>query len=91
MPKSKPRQTKKQKVARPRSASQRYQLEPDRKQPRKESPRWYGPALMALMGIGVVTIVANYVFGIEGTARNLYLFIGLGLIALGFIGTTRWR
>jgi len=91
MPKSKARQTKKQKAARPRSASQRYQLEPDRKQPRKESPRWYGPALLAVMAIGVVVIVANYVFGIEGDAKNLYLFIGLGLIAVGFIGTTRWR
>ncbi|MEX1100822.1 MAG: cell division protein CrgA [Actinomycetota bacterium] len=95
MPKSKTHVTRrKQKAARPRSASQRYQLEPNRKQPRRESPRWYGPTLLVLMGLGVVTIVLNYMEVLPGTdqgARNLYLWSGLGLIAVGFIGTTRWR
>jgi hypothetical protein len=95
MPKSKQHaQRRKQKTARPRNASQRYQLEPDRKRAHRESPRWYGPALLVLMGIGVLTIVLNYMQVLPGTdagAKNLYLWAGLGLIAVGFLGTTRWR
>jgi hypothetical protein len=89
MPKSKPRQK-----PRPKQAAKRYQLEPHRKQRRKQSPRWYGPAILSIMGVGVVMIVTNYMQilpGTSGAPRNLYLFGGLGLIALGFLGTTRWR
>jgi hypothetical protein len=89
MPKSKARQKPK-----PRRASERYRLDPDRKQRPKPSPRWYGPLILSIMGIGVVMIVANYMGVLPGTStapRNAYLFGGLGLIALGFLGTTRWR
>jgi hypothetical protein len=86
MPKSKGRQK--------RTVKQRYQLEPARKQKHKESPRWFGPLVLGVMGLGVLTIVANYmglIPGTDRTAENLYLFVGLGLIGLGFIGTTFWR
>jgi hypothetical protein len=89
MPKSKSRGKQ-----RPRRASDRYRLDPDRKQRHKASPRWYGPLILAIMGIGVAMIVANYMGLLPGTSaspRNAYLFGGLALIALGFLGTTRWR
>jgi hypothetical protein len=89
MPKSKSRGKQ-----RPRRASDRYHLDPDRKQRHKASPRWYGPLILTIMGIGVVMIVANYMGLLPGTSaspRNAYLFGGLALIALGFLGTTRWR
>ena len=89
MPKSKARGK-----PRPRRASERYRLDPDRKQRPKPSPRWYGPLILSIMGIGVVMIVANYMGILPGTSaapNNTYLFGGLGLIALGFLGTTRWR
>jgi cell division protein CrgA len=89
MPKSKSRGKQ-----RPRRASDRYRLDPDRKQRHKASPRWYGPLILTIMGIGVVMIVANYMGILPGTSaspRNAYLFGGLALIALGFLGTTRWR
>jgi hypothetical protein len=72
---------------------QRYQLEPARKQKKKSSPRWYGPMVLAVMGLGVIIIVLNYVGEVPGSSgtENGYLFLGLGLIALGFIGTTFWR
>jgi hypothetical protein len=89
MPKSRSRTR-----TRPKRASDRYRLEPDRRRRRGASPRWYGPTILAIMAIGVVMIVLNYMQLLPGTSlspRNAYLFGGLGLIALGFIGTTRWR
>jgi LPXTG-motif cell wall-anchored protein len=43
---------------------------------------------------GVVMIVVNYLGAIPGTggqATNFYLFLGLGLIAAGFLTATQWR
>ena len=54
MPKSKGRQ---------KQRSTRYQLEPQRKKKNRASPRWYGPSMLVLMGIGVVLIVWNYTRG----------------------------
>jgi hypothetical protein len=84
MPKSKSR-TKRQ--------GQRYQLEPARKQKHKSSPRWYGALVLGVMALGVIIIVLNYVGKVpwsNGT-ENSNLFLGLGLILVGFIGTTFWR
>ena len=84
MPKSKGR-TKK--------SGSRYELRPARRQRPKKSPRWYGPAVLGVMAIGVIMIVLNYIGlmpGTGGTASTTYLFVGLGLIALGFVGTTFW-
>jgi hypothetical protein len=50
--------------------------------------------ILGLMGVGVAMIVLNYMGLLPGTefgARNLYLWLGLGLIALGFAGATQWR
>ena len=60
---------------------------------RKASPRWYGPLLLVLMGLGVLMIVLNYIGlipGTDGQADPLYLWVGLGLIGAGFVGTTFW-
>jgi hypothetical protein len=45
------------------------------------------------MFAGVIVIVLNYLGLMPGThgATNLYLFVGLGLIALGFAASTQWR
>jgi hypothetical protein len=89
MPKSRSRQQ-----PRPRRATDRYRLEPDRRRRHRPSPRWYGPLILSVMALGVLMIVLNYMQILPGTSvapRNAYLFGGLGLIALGFLGTTRWR
>jgi hypothetical protein len=83
MPESRSRHKKK---------AQRYQLEPQRKQPPKSSPRWYGPMLLTVMGLGVAMIVLNYMGALlPGAPANAWLWGGLGLIGLGFFGTMYWR
>jgi uncharacterized membrane protein len=56
---------------------------------RKASPRWFGVLVLGLMAIGVGVIVWNYMRP-EG-AQNVFLFSGLGVIALGFALATQWR
>jgi hypothetical protein len=74
---------------RPKTRRTRYQLEPQRRQKTKKSPRWYGPLVLIVMAIGVGVIVWNYLRG--DSASNTYLWVGLGLIAVGFFGTMYWR
>jgi hypothetical protein len=80
MPKSK---------GRPKQRSSRYQLEPQKKKKAKASPRWYGPLMLVLMGIGVFAIVWYDTRGDQ--ASNTVLMGGLGVIAVGFFGITFWR
>ena len=60
----------------------------------KPSPRWFGPSILTVMFAGVIVIVLNYLGlmpGTHGTATNLWLFVGLGMIAAGFLAATQWR
>jgi hypothetical protein len=79
-------------MPRSKSKRRRYQA-PPRKKP-KPSPKWFGATILVLMFAGVIVIVTNYfglIPGTHKTATNLYLFVGLGLIALGFLAATQWR
>ena len=80
MPRSRQRQKR---------STRRYQLTPQRKTRTKSSPKWFGPLVLGLMGIGLAVIVWNYIF--RPQASNGTMFLGLGFIAVGFIGTTFWK
>lgn len=86
MPKSKSRQKKR---------PPRYRAAPQQaKQKHKPSPRWYGPLLIGLMALGVIVIVANYVGlipGSDGNASSVWLWVGLGILGAGFVGTSFWH
>jgi hypothetical protein len=85
MPKSRGRQKKR--TPRYRAVAQ----QPKRRH--RASPRWYGPLLISLMAVGVVVIVLNYmglIPGTGGTASSVWLWVGLGVLGLGFVGTSFW-
>jgi hypothetical protein len=70
-----------------------YVPTPEQKKPRS-SPRWYGATVIGLIFVGVAVIVVNYVGLMPGTGRTfdpIYLWVGLGLILVGFMGTMRLR
>lgn len=78
----------------PKSKAKRRRYQPPPKRKPKPSPKWFGATILALMFAGVIVIVLNYLQVMPGTGRqatNLYLFVGLGLIALGFAASTQWR
>ena len=78
----------------PKSKSKRRRYQPPPRKKPKPSPRWFGASILAVMFAGVIAIVLNYLGvmpGTNGTASNLWLFVGLGLIAVGFLTATQWR
>lgn len=58
---------------------------------KKSSPRWYAALLLGLLLSGMLVVVFNYMNLLPGDANNGYLFLGLGLIAAGFLAATRYR
>jgi Cell division protein CrgA len=80
MPESK---TRKKKGARPQ---QPYRATPSAKK-KPPSPTWYVVTMFGLMGIGVLAVVARYVFQLD----YLVLIGGLVALAAGFLMTTNYR
>ena len=78
----------------PKSKSKRSRYQPPPKKKPKASPPWFGVTILVILLAGVAVIVLNYL-GIDqllpGAPRNLYLWGGLGAIALGFGLATQWR
>ena len=45
------------------------------------------------MALGVAVIVLNYVGlipGTDGTASSVWLWVGIGILGIGFVGTSFW-
>ena len=74
----------------PKSRSKRRRYQPPPKPRPKRSPRWLGPVILVVLFGGVIVIVLKYL-GFLLETSNFYLFLGLGLIALGFVAATRLR
>ena len=60
----------------------------------KPNPRWWVPAMLGLMIIGLLWVVVYYIsqtkYPIPGI-EHWNLMIGFGLLLIGFAMTTRWR
>jgi hypothetical protein len=57
----------------------------------RQSPRWYGPLLLALLIIGLLLIVGNYVGIMPGGMSNWYLVGGLVGIVVGAMMATQYH
>lgn len=55
------------------------------------SPTWYVVLMFGLMGLGVLTILANYTGLLPGGTSNTYLIAGLAGIGIGFAMTMNYR
>ncbi len=78
----------------PKSKSKRRKYQPPPRKKPKPSPRWFGAVILLFLFGGAAVIVVNYLGimpGTHGNATNFWLFFGLGGIALGFLGATKWR
>jgi len=62
---------------------------PQKKKP-KPSPRWFGWLVLCVFAAGVGLIVLNYM-GLVPGPQQLWLWVGLALIAAGFGLTTQLR
>jgi hypothetical protein len=51
------------------------------------SPPWYAPMMFTFMGIGVLTIMATYMFSLD----RIMLLPGLGAMAVGMFMTLGYR
>jgi len=58
----------------------------------KVSPVWVPILMFACLGLGMLTIILNYVNVLPGPdPSNVYLMIGLGLITVGFVTATKYH
>ena len=57
----------------------------------RKSPRWFGVMVLALMVLGVLTILLNYLSVLPGAVSVWYLVAGLALIFGGFLMATRYH
>ena len=57
----------------------------------KVSPLWVPVLMFALLGVGAVMIIVNYVDLLPGGTSNWYLLGGLGLILAGIITATQFH
>jgi hypothetical protein len=70
------------------SASGRY-TPPTSPAKLKPSGRWVPYTVFGLLGLGLVTIVGNYLR--DDAASNWVIFLGLGFILAGILVATQWR
>ncbi len=55
------------------------------------SPRWYGWLIVALLALGMLTIILNYLNVLPGSVSSWYLVGGLVVMFSGFYFATRYK
>lgn len=86
---AKPKRDKSSGRVTPKSTGRYTPPAPNRHRP---SPLWVPILMFTFLGLGTLTILANYVDLLPGDGpSNNYLLLGLGFITAGFITATRYR
>ena len=57
----------------------------------KSSPRWMGVLVLVLLGLGILTVLLNYLGAVPTATSDWYLVGGLALILAGLLVATRYR
>jgi len=81
-------------VSKKRGKAHRRPTPPTHIDPTKEkgpSPVWYVTLMFALMGVGMLVILANYITVLPGSPNNNFLLFGLAGIGVGFAMTLNYR
>lgn len=55
------------------------------------SPKWYGWLIVSLLGLGMLTIILNYLAVLPGSVSSWYLVGGLVVMFAGFYLATRYK
>jgi hypothetical protein len=55
------------------------------------SPTWVPVLMFSLFGLGMLTLILNYVSLLPGAVSNWYLLAGLGFILGGIVAATQYR
>ena len=72
--------------------TKRRKAPPPKPKTAKRSPLWVPTTMFTALGLGMIVILGNYLELLPGgTARNGYLFVGLGLLVGGFVLSTQLR
>jgi hypothetical protein len=56
-----------------------------------ESPRWYGPSIVAIMVLGLMIIILNYLGVLPDSVSQWYLLAGIVVIFAGFAAMMKFR
>jgi hypothetical protein len=73
------------------SAEQRGHYTPPVPKNVHSSPPWYGPFIVGLFLLGLLTIILNYVGVLPDGTSSWYLLVGIVIIFLGFAATLRYH
>jgi hypothetical protein len=57
----------------------------------RRSPRWYGPAVLSVLLLGVLTIALNYANALPGGTSRWYLLAGVAILFSGFMAMLRYH
>ncbi|MGH2768373.1 MAG: cell division protein CrgA [Actinomycetota bacterium] len=78
----------------PKSKSKRRRYQPPAKPKPPPSPKWVPAVVFGFIILGFLVILARYILGtsiLPILDKNWIIAVGLGLIAVGFGVSTKWR
>lgn len=88
-----PESKKRKKIVDRKGAQQRAQQHSKETAP-KRSPKWWVPVMVGFAVVGLLIMVLAYIFSGNAPIPGLgngNLFIGIGLMMVGFLMTMGWR